>query len=208
MAMIQGGVVTNISYWDGTSAWNPADYTLVDITSQPTVSINWTYNGTTFSAPSATPSTIVNVGGVATIPVLSIDTNSGTVATIGSSPVDKLYDHWHGTTQYNSSQLRKYTNLLTTDSNGRVIANLTQNGNVGGTALFTSLLYYSAAGIDSSGTVTNAPFFIAETVSSTQIIFRGIKGNTTLVSLLGTNVTSSQYIGSGMTVAIKVTGVK
>lgn len=51
MAMVQAGVVTNISVWDGITKWSPAGYTLVDVTAIPTVVIGSTYDGSKFTAP-------------------------------------------------------------------------------------------------------------------------------------------------------------
>lgn len=50
IAMIKAGVVMDIAIWNGSSTWTPTGYTLVDITSQPTVDIGWTYDGTNFHA--------------------------------------------------------------------------------------------------------------------------------------------------------------
>lgn len=55
MAMVQNGVVTNIANWDGVSTWSPADFTLVDVTSQKDIDIGWTCvkcDGSDFVAPS------------------------------------------------------------------------------------------------------------------------------------------------------------
>lgn len=121
--------------------------------------------------------------------------------------VDKLYDHWNGTTQYNASQLRKYTNTGTTDANGRVTFNLTQNGSVGGTALFTTILSANATGLDGSGTAIQGPSMIVESISATQVVFRGIRGTSTGV-LIGGTVISAQYVGAGYTVYVEITGIK
>lgn len=55
MALIQGGVVVNVALWDGSSTWDTPGMTQVEITSQPTVGIGHTYNGSKFTAPAAPP---------------------------------------------------------------------------------------------------------------------------------------------------------
>lgn len=145
-------------------------------------------------------------GSSSVVPVFTTDAQ-GRVSAAAPVTVDKLYDHWHGTTQYNASQLRKYTNTGTTNANGRITFNLTQNGNVGGTALFTSLLSISASGADGSGNPIQAPIFFVETQTATQVIIRAVRGTSTGV-LIGGTVVSMQYAGAGYTARIEITGVK
>jgi len=53
-AIIENGVVTNTVVWDGESDWTPvAGSTAVLVPPETFVSIGYTYNGTTFSAPVA-----------------------------------------------------------------------------------------------------------------------------------------------------------
>lgn len=145
-------------------------------------------------------------GSSSQVPAITVN-STGHVTNVTNNDVDKLYDHWHGTTQYNSSQLRRYTNSGTTDSNGRVTFNLTTNGLSGGTPLFSSVLSVNVIGLDGSGTAIQAPLFFIESVTSTQIIIRGIRGTSTSV-LLGGTIVSVQYIGSGYSVRITIEGVK
>lgn len=51
-AIVEKGVVTNIVVWDGESDWTPpTGATAVLVPADTFVSIGYTYNGTTFSAP-------------------------------------------------------------------------------------------------------------------------------------------------------------
>jgi hypothetical protein len=49
IAMILNDTVENIAAWDGLSAWQPAGYTLVDVTDQPQVDIGSAYDASTQS---------------------------------------------------------------------------------------------------------------------------------------------------------------
>lgn len=141
------------------------------------------------------------------IPVVTTDTQ-GRVASIAPVTVDKLYDHWHGTTQYNASQLRKYTNILNTDAQGRVTVILTETGSGGGPALFASLLSVQACGDSPSNSdPLQAPFFFIETISATQVVFRGARGVSRGI-LIGGTVNTIQYVGSNIPCYIEITGVK
>lgn len=51
MALIKVGVVQNVAVWDGSSIWNTAGFTAIDVTNQPNVGPGWTYDGRDFSAP-------------------------------------------------------------------------------------------------------------------------------------------------------------
>lgn len=115
-------------------------------------------------------------------------------------------DHWNGTTQYTNTQLRKYTNTGTTDSNGRVTFNMTENGLVGGTALFSSILSVNAIAVDNSGTAINVPLASVQSISATQCILRFVDGTSTGV-LIGGTVISMEYTGAGHTVYVDITGV-
>lgn len=141
------------------------------------------------------------------VPVITTDAQ-GRVSSVTPTTIDKLYDHWHGTTQYNASQLRKYTNIVNTDANGRVTVNLTQNGNVGGVALFTTLLSVLATGDSPSNSdPLQAPSFFIESTTTTQVVFRGVRGVSQGI-LLGGTVNTMRYVGSGIPVYIEITGVK
>jgi hypothetical protein len=51
-AIVENGVVTNIVVWDGGEDWTPpVDSTAMPVPADTFVSIGYTYNGTTFSAP-------------------------------------------------------------------------------------------------------------------------------------------------------------
>lgn len=51
-AIIENGIVVNLVVWDGVSKWSPpAGSTAILIPADTSVSIGYTYNGTTFSAP-------------------------------------------------------------------------------------------------------------------------------------------------------------
>jgi len=51
-AIIEGGVVVNVIFWDGKSEWSPpSGSSIEDISQTPQVSIGWTWNGSAFSAP-------------------------------------------------------------------------------------------------------------------------------------------------------------
>ncbi len=145
-------------------------------------------------------------GSSSQIPVITTDAQ-GRVSGVSPTTVDKLYDHWHGTTQYNGSQLRRYTNAVATDANGRITVYLTQNGLVGGTALFTSILNIKCTGVDGSGTAIQAPLFIVESISGVTLVLRAVRGTSTGV-LLGGTIISMQFVGSGYTGYLEVVGVK
>lgn len=49
IAIIEGGIVVNIAIWDGQSAWNPGNFTYVDVTDVPNVCIGASYDGESFS---------------------------------------------------------------------------------------------------------------------------------------------------------------
>lgn len=145
-------------------------------------------------------------GNSAKVPVITVN-NTGQITTVSTVAVDELYDHWNGTTQYNGSQLRKYTNTLTTDANGRITLALTQTGIAGGTALFTSLLSIQATGQTASTDPLQAPLFFVESATATQVVIRGVRGTSTSV-LIGGTINSAQYVGSGITARVEITGVK
>lgn len=145
-------------------------------------------------------------GSSSQIPIITVN-STGHLTNVTNTNIDKLYDHWHGTTQYNASQLRRYTNSGVTDGNGRVTFHLTTNGLSGGTPLFSDVLSVNVIGMDGSGTVTQAPLFFIESITSTQVIIRGIRGTSTSV-LLGGTIVSMQYVGSGYSVRITIEGVR
>lgn len=126
-----------------------------------------------------------------------------------SSPSSSVLNpsHYHGTNSYSNTQILTYTNSATTDSNGRVTFNLTVDGTTSGIPLFTTILFPEAIGVDNSGTAIQAPLFFIESLTSTQIIFRGVRGTSTGV-LIGGTVVSAQFIGSGYTCYIQVKGIK
>lgn len=176
---------------------------------------------------SGTGITITNANGVSGNPSVAITNTNVTSGSYGSSTqvgtftvnsqgqltaasnvtIERPYkDHYHGTTQYQTGQLRRYTNTATTDANGRVTLRLTTTGNVGGTALFTSILSAQATVVDSSGTAIQGPFPIIQSISATQVIFRCIRGTSTGV-LIGGTVVSVQFAGSGYSVYVDICGV-
>lgn len=117
------------------------------------------------------------------------------------------FDHYHGTTRYNATQLRKYSNIGTSDSNGRVTFQLTTTGIAGGTALFTQVLSASPVVLDGSGTAIQGCFAVIETISATAITYRLIRGTSTGV-LLGGTVVSAQFAGAGYSLYVEITGVR
>lgn len=150
--------------------------------------------------------TAASYGSSSQIPTYTVNAQ-GQLTAAANVTVDKLYDHWHGTTQYNASQLRKYSNSGTTDANGRVTFNLTTNGLVGGTALFSNVLSVCPVGFDGSRNALQAPFVFVETLTTTQIVLRAVRGTSTGV-LIGGTVNSAQYCGAGYTIRVEITGVK
>lgn len=50
IAIITGGVVTNVAVWDGVAAWTP-EGVLVDVTGTPEVGKGWTYVDGVFKPP-------------------------------------------------------------------------------------------------------------------------------------------------------------
>jgi len=126
-------------------------------------------------------------------------------------PSPKIYrsqaDHFDGTTKYTNGKLRTYSNTLTTDSNGRITVNLTENGLVGGVPLFSDIFVYSALGFDGSGNALQGPFFIIESASTTQVVFRGIRGRSQGF-LIGGTIVPVQFVGSGYSVNVFIQGLK
>lgn len=51
------GRVINLIMWDGMSTWSPPEDTQVVLTTN-NISIDWTYDGTSFSAPPDSPEVI------------------------------------------------------------------------------------------------------------------------------------------------------
>ena len=138
---------------------------------------------------------------------ISVTNGNGVAGNPTISTMNPYADHWHGTTQYTSSQVRKYTNTTTTDGNGRVTFQLTQSGVGGGTALFSSILSAQAIAIDGSGNAIQAVNMFIESISATQVVFRGTRG-TSVGVLVGGTIISAQFAGAGYTVYVEVTGVK
>ena len=121
-------------------------------------------------------------------------------------------DHWHNNasntvTSYSNNEVRMLTDVSTTDANGRVTIQLTQNGISGGTALFSTILSASAIVVDGSGTAIQKPFAVIESITATAVTFRCIRGTSTGV-LLGGTVISAQFAGAGYTVYSTITGLK
>ena len=113
-----------------------------------------------------------------------------------------VLDHWQGATQRQNVTLRTWSNTGTTDANGRVTFNLTQNALLGGKALFTTILTAQGIGVDASGSSVQSPQFFVESVSATQIVFRGVRGT---IVVLGGN--SMQFVGAGITVYAFAMGI-
>lgn len=145
-------------------------------------------------------------GSSSLIPTFTKDTK-GRVTNVVNVSVDKLYDHWNGTTQYRDSQLRRYTTVGTTNSSGRVTVNLTTTGLVGGPALFSQIFNPSAIGVDNSNVAIQSINMFIESISATQVVFRATRG-TSVGVLLGGTVVSTQFAGAGHIVYIEITGVK
>lgn len=125
---------------------------------------------------------------------------------VSSTSYKPTLDHWHGTTQYNNSQLRTWSGTGTTDANGRVTFHFTENGLAGGVPLFTTILNASAIAVDNSGSATQVPLPSIQSLNSTQVIFRFVDGTVTGV-LIGGTITSMQYVGAGYTVYATAIGV-
>jgi len=150
-----------------------------------------TYAGRTLVSGN-TGITVANATGVAGNPTITNNT--------------PIRDHWQGATQRQGVTLRTWSNIGTTDANGRVTFHFTQNALSGGTALFTSVISAQAIGLDASGSAIQAPLFVIESISATQVVFRGVRGTSTGI-LIGGTVISAQFVGSGYTVYAFAMGI-
>jgi hypothetical protein len=138
---------------------------------------------------------------------ITVTNGSGVAGNTVIGSTDPYLDHWHGTTQYQTQALRRYTNVGTTDANGRVTVNLTQSGLAGGTALFSTILSAQAIGLDGSTVAIQAINMFIESMSTTQIVFRATRG-TSVGVLIGGTILSVQYAGAGYTVLCEIVGVR
>ncbi|EFC2565626.1 hypothetical protein AFM40_003331 [Escherichia coli] len=59
-AVVQNGVVVNITVWDGESEWNPSDG--VAVLAEEGVGVGWSYDGKKFIKPASKPDAVIPPG--------------------------------------------------------------------------------------------------------------------------------------------------
>lgn len=115
-------------------------------------------------------------------------------------------DLYNGTTR-SQTGIRVYCGAGTTDSNGRLTLYTTNNGLVGGTALFSSILSVQAIGFDGSGNPLQAPLCFVEAQTGSTFTIRAVRGVSQGI-LIGGVINTLQYCGAGYTIKVLVVGLK
>lgn len=122
-----------------------------------------------------------------------------------SAIVEAAGDIWNGTSQVTRNLIRFYTNIGTTDSNGRITFIVTTDGTTGTSALFSQIYTVNPVGGPNTFTAVNAPNFYVESVSVDlkTIVIRATTG----VNLLALGSTQA-FAGSGVKGYITIIGAK
>jgi hypothetical protein len=97
----------------------------------------------------------------------------------------------------------------TTDANGRITINLTEENTAAGTALFTDVWLTTGEATNGAATPNDVATGSRVSLSTDKkvLVYQFSRGNSSVVSLLGVNVLGMRAVASGTPVAVRIDGV-